>query len=525
MMMPMPGDLRGRYALRLTVLGGALLLLGVVANPWFIERALSADHEIRSRAFRGLLLVGDAVLVAAGLALIALRSLREKLLRSVEEAPQPGRMGRRVLLIVGWSSILAGLLLNEWLVASALITNNGDLPRGVRLAIWAVDLLFLGVGYIVLAFLPAIHKYREGLAISFVTVIIALAGLEGLSRLWLFKMADDPQFLRYASYGQVADRGWATTMSDPFAVYRHVPGYESPDGLNRHNSFGFRGVDVQAPKPPGTFRIVTVGGSATYDVGIDDWRLTYAAQLGSILRQQYGCVSVEVINAGVSGYDSFLLLRQLPSRVLGLQPDLIIYNESFNDISARYVDHAAYQDDGSGRVSAWRTYPGGALVRHSVLMQVTVARLGLPPKRTLVDAVFRNKAYHPEFTLAANDAEAARLLGENPPLYFESNLKDYIALARQRGIQVLLATYAHSPVAAKGLLNDATQQEIGKQNQLIQQIALGQKTPFFDLASKMPAEADYWWDHTHTTEQGARIKAELFAQALVSQGLLPADCR
>ena len=520
-------------ALKLTIFGAVLALLGVIANPWTLERVFANDHEISSRFFWGLIFVIDAILVVGGLALIRLSPFRHRALRFIEDAPQPSAAGRRMLMVVGLLFIVAGFLLNEWFISHFLFTIKSTNSQGatqnttgaVRAVVWAVDMLFVAVGCMVLAFGPVIHRYREGIAISLVTVIILVGGLEGVTRLWLFKMASDEQFLRYANYEQVGKRGWANIMPDPLMVYRPMPGYMRPYGLNRHNSLGYRGADVQVSKPDGIFRIVTVGGSATYDVGINDWRQTYPAQLESILSQQYGCGYVQVINAGVSGYDSFLILKQLRHRILDLKPDLIIYNENFNDISARYVDPAAYRSDGSGRVGPWRLYPDGVLVRNSVFTQVVLGSLGMPPQRSLYDAVFNNKAYHVEATLAGNDAEAAALLAANPPIYLESNLKEYITLARENNAIVLLASYAYSPLQAEGKLNAVTQQEIGRQNLLIQSVATSMGTPFFDLASKMRPDVEYWWDHTHSTEKGAHLKAELFAQGLAEQGLLPATCK
>ncbi|MBZ0308251.1 MAG: hypothetical protein K8I82_19455 [Anaerolineae bacterium] len=86
----------------------------------------------------------------------------------------------------------------------------------------------------------------------------------------------------------------------PLPYINYVPSPQNPE----HNALGYRGPDVLLPKPEGTFRIVTLGGSTTYSSATSSEE-SYPMQLWQILRDDYGYTSVEVVNAGVSGYTTW----------------------------------------------------------------------------------------------------------------------------------------------------------------------------------------------------------------------------
>ncbi len=95
------------------------------------------------------------------------------------------------------------------------------------------------------------------------------------------------------------------------------------------NGLGLRGAAVG---PKRKFRILAVGNSCTFGVGVNDDE-TWPARLERIMREESG-VESEVINAGVPGYSSFQGRRYLEERGLDLEPDLVIACFGFNDIDA-----------------------------------------------------------------------------------------------------------------------------------------------------------------------------------------------
>jgi hypothetical protein len=93
----------------------------------------------------------------------------------------------------------------------------------------------------------------------------------------------------------------------------------------RHNSLGFRGPDIAIEKPPGRTRVLVLGDSMTYGVGVE-YEETYSAVLESLDPR------LQVINTGVPGYcgeQELLLLEEFVGR---LAPDVVLVAYFWNDL-------------------------------------------------------------------------------------------------------------------------------------------------------------------------------------------------
>jgi lysophospholipase L1-like esterase len=96
------------------------------------------------------------------------------------------------------------------------------------------------------------------------------------------------------------------------------------------NSLGFRTREFAERKPPGTVRVLCIGGSTTVAGRTNDE--TYPALLESRLRRRWPGLPLEVLNLGVSGVGSELWLERLP-KLLAWDPDVIVQYEAINDIA------------------------------------------------------------------------------------------------------------------------------------------------------------------------------------------------
>jgi lysophospholipase L1-like esterase len=93
-----------------------------------------------------------------------------------------------------------------------------------------------------------------------------------------------------------------------------------------HNSMGFRGYEVKIQKGNNTHRIIVLGGSTTYCVGVSDnetWPYFLEKNLGAGWR---------VVNLGVPGYSTVEVLIQTALQIQDLSPDIAVYYEGWNDI-------------------------------------------------------------------------------------------------------------------------------------------------------------------------------------------------
>ncbi len=99
-----------------------------------------------------------------------------------------------------------------------------------------------------------------------------------------------------------------------------------------YNSHGFRGLEFQTEKPPGTVRIFCTGGSSTFSSECPDGA-TYADQLAVLFKKRNGTgINYEVINAGFAGYNTDNIIPLIKTRLTHLAPDTITVCEAFNDI-------------------------------------------------------------------------------------------------------------------------------------------------------------------------------------------------
>lgn len=95
------------------------------------------------------------------------------------------------------------------------------------------------------------------------------------------------------------------------------------------NSAGFRDIEHKIQKEKNTYRIMVVGDSFTFGMGVN-LEDTYAKQLERLLTSTDR--PVEVINCGVVGYVMWQNVETLKQKVLQYRPDLVVLGVFLNDI-------------------------------------------------------------------------------------------------------------------------------------------------------------------------------------------------
>jgi hypothetical protein len=270
-----------------------------------------------------------------------------------------------------------------------------------------------------------------------VSVLFTLGALEAAARYWLLNLADPREFLRYASLRQLDDQRLAASrkgVERRYTPHRYLGYFPTPNyrlGDNWHNSLGFRGDEIPRPKPAGEFRIVCIGGSTTYTGRVEPVELTFPVLLGKQLHER-GYPQVRVVNAGAEGWGSWESLVNLETRVLDLEPDLIVDYDGINDLHARLVwPPEAYRGDNSGRRApnvSGVVMPG--ILEHSTLARILLVRSGrLEPHADLSRTIDQPAPtwYAPEFWRQWRKGNYPRgffatvsveqMLAANPPVY------------------------------------------------------------------------------------------------------------
>lgn len=136
-------------------------------------------------------------------------------------------------------------------------------------------------------------------------------------------------------------------IDDPQLFWRFRPSQdmEGDERIYRINALGLRDGEVTLPKPPGEYRILSLGESTTFGAGVS-LEETYTKVAESLLRQAYP--QVRTINAGIGAYTSFQCIKYLEIEGPRLQPDMVWLFSETNDGLACYIRNYRNVKHGSG---------------------------------------------------------------------------------------------------------------------------------------------------------------------------------
>jgi lysophospholipase L1-like esterase len=128
-------------------------------------------------------------------------------------------------------------------------------------------------------------------------------------------------------------------MKPGFRGERH---YGVPIAINSH---GMRDREFDLEKPPGVFRIIALGDSWTAGLGVHAPE-TWPKRLEAILNEEWG--PVEVLNTGVSGYETYNEARYYERDLTKFEHDLVVVGtypvNDVNDKRGRYDRHKKLHD-------------------------------------------------------------------------------------------------------------------------------------------------------------------------------------
>ena len=158
-----------------------------------------------------------------------------------------------------------------------------------------------------------------------------LGAVEGVLR--LADVADDPPAMTGPAIDLAAPE---LTVRDPELLWTFRPSavLDVPSlGISgvRTNARGLRGPDVPDRREPGELRVVCIGDSVTFGLGLADDR-TFPARLEAALRADPRLAgrTVRVLNAGVPGY-SAVQGERLLRRLADVRPDVVVAWFGMND--------------------------------------------------------------------------------------------------------------------------------------------------------------------------------------------------
>jgi hypothetical protein len=158
-----------------------------------------------------------------------------------------------------------------------------------------------------------------------VVLVATLASL-GLTEVTIRMLVPDP----YLQFENRVD----LFQEDNVAGYKNQPdfrGYAQGVILVRTNHLGYRGAEVSRQKDPKTFRILRLGDSVTWGVGVQEDGI-YLTILESMLNEPGSPTRrFETVNTAVIGYSLHQELLTLERDGVALSPDVVLLGFVVND--------------------------------------------------------------------------------------------------------------------------------------------------------------------------------------------------
>jgi hypothetical protein len=352
-----------------------------------------------------------------------------------------------------------------------------------------------------------LRRAVENVALLAASILVGFAVLEGVARL-----LPGPQ---------TAYTGRGLYQVDFDLGHSLRPNVRSGDVVT--NSLGFRDREYPVPKPPGSFRILGLGDSFTFGRQAPDE--VYLDLLEARLLALG--FPVEVINAGVPGYDTAQELAQLHKVGLGLGPDLVLLGffvtgdllENGSDERYEVVD---------GELTSIRLTRLERFLLRSHLYRLVRSRLTVHAAESSVDALAPSRYL---------EVEASRLQAcqVSPDRYLRRCWRrtERLLLAlrdetRARGIGLLVLLIPDELQVDPQVLESAL--AAGKGNRAdydpdlpsrrLREFLAGAGVPAVDLLAdfraRHPSEPVYRARDTHWSAAGCAIAADRVTEALLS---------
>lgn len=265
---------------------------------------------------------------------------------------------------------------------------------------------------------------------SVAVAIALLLGIEGAWRIAGRIRSGKWPLTRAEAHTRLVESLGKAYRPHPFYLVGGRPG-ASFEALGHRISFtplGHRGPQVVDPKPPGRYRVLCLGGSATFDLLAPDDSTTWPARAGRLLQGE----NVDVVNAGFPGWTTVESLISLELRDIDLEPDLVIVYAGLNDLQPG--THRPFARDyslGHGellpRVLGVEPVPLG-LASRLVFIEWLLDRMGAG--KTL------SEGFAPSWKWTGGERKP--VIPEAAAEVFERNLRSTVAVARARGARVLL---------------------------------------------------------------------------------------
>jgi lysophospholipase L1-like esterase len=277
------------------------------------------------------------------------------------------------------------------------------------------------------------------------------------------------------------------------------------------NSLGFRGPEIDEPKPPGTLRLAFLGASTTFCAEVSRNELTWPHLVAEQVQAANEGISVDYINGAVPGYTVLSSLRNLRERVFPLDPDVIIIYHSTNDLSvetrAMAVEQGIYnqQADEASWLSKY------SLLWYLVEKNLRIAALQQDVLKTQGRLQFSPEELGADFRAgmtelvreAANTADLVVLVTFSHRIRSEQSADEQLEAAAS-------ALYYMPFMTPEGLAV-----AFARYNDIIRDVANESGALLIEKEFDIPGDAIHFNDTVHFKDEGSRAMAQRIFEDLI----------
>jgi len=281
------------------------------------------------------------------------------------------------------------------------------------------------------------------------------------------------------------------------------------------NSHGMRGPERGPAKPAGVRRVLVLGDSVVFGLGLEDDADTLPAALERELAERTG-LALECLGAAVCGWSTWQHQRFLESEGERWEPDLVLLGFVLNDVTER-LGLAGSGGGGQGAQLASATDAHLGWLAESGLY-LTLRQLGswLAERRDPAVLRARTDRLTPYHLLLQPEAE--RVQEAWPPVLTE--LDSILAWCRARSLPLVLVVFPYTIQLASP--------EVDAPQRILAHFARVRGLPYLDLLPGLRAgqqrgallPTDLFFDGLHPTALGNRISAGEIARLVHEQALL-----
>jgi lysophospholipase L1-like esterase len=299
----------------------------------------------------------------------------------------------------------------------------------------------------------------------------------------------------------------------PVRVWTNRPGavVDAGDRVVRINTLGLRGPELPVPKPAGEERILFLGDSVAFGIGLAEadcfvWQFEAAAG------QRASDRAVRVINCSVTAYSPWQEADLLEAQCLSLAPDVVVQVFCLNDLVTQFRlrKFGGATDDIAPVEPAALEWSG--LFR---MIRAAKSRIQSPGRKAILERESRyslDRMFEDPDALEMREARRVTL----------ASMAEIQAICRRAGVPLAIVCFPYGPQ-----ITDPASKGDGPQRAL-ESFAAERDIPFLDLLpvyQRIAADRSLVWqdlfpDSFHPTPEANALAADAILRFLVREGLV-----